>query len=1173
MMNSTFRETSRQLLVVLAVLALLSAVSWAQTGTGEINGLVTDPSGAVVANLQVTLTNTATGEKRTTQTTSSGDYHFPALSIVGTYTIAISPKGFKAVKVEGIVISVGIISTHDIRLEVGGGNEQITVEAGAERVQTTESQLSDLVPRQVWQDMPLEVRNQNSFIELLAGASPQDDSSNNRGAAVNGAREGAGDYLLEGVDNYEQGQAGRGQISIFDKGGAAVSISPDAIQEYRVISNSFEAQYGKAGGFITDTVLKSGTNNWHGSLFEYNRIQEFTANDFFSDRFGLRDHLVRNQFGGSFGGPIIKDKTFFFGAAEIHRARQSSPVTTTGTTSAFVNFVQSGAFETFQETNAGGVCMLYLGAPCPGALSMSSTTGPVFNTLYAKGPYPLATSAFSNAAAGLYTGGVVTYPVPVYGTLTVSEPDNQDEERFSVKFDQIFSQKDKLSGVYAYQNANSQNPFNGGYNVIGPPALEDGRGQDLGITWNHTFSPTVLNTARIGYLRHRLDFPPPAGYLGIPSYLTIDGMGVDFGLYAGLPQWFTENQFQYQESLAFVKGKHSFKTGVEYRRIRNGSTFDNDRYSSALPWGIEDTMTDLGFSSQFEQYFASQNDGGFPFGIPFGSAYLESAAVNPSTGQSPDFYRGYRANEFAAYFQDDWRVNGKLTLNLGLRWDYFGPPHNFQSNIDSNMYFGSTVTPVPTATSNPFFPANNPFYAGEATAVFQIRNHDIWNPDLNNFGPRVGFAWDPRGQGKFVLRGGFGIAYDRVFNNIFENIRFNPPLFSDNQIGVLFNGIAAGAAPQETPGLLTYPFTSLSLFNSKLYAPKPNPRHMDQNLETPYYEQVHFGVQWQLPHAFVFEPEYVGTFGHKLLGLEDTNTFDGRLACPPGTYTSGPCFTNGYPNGFPTTRINTSIGADNFRTNCCSSNYHAMQLTLRRSFASGLGMDVNYTFSKALDDVSDLFNNRSGEHPTDNMNPSVDYGPADFSLKHRFVGTVSYKLPFMKNNRWLGGWSTNAIIERQSGHPFSPYDGAGTYDLNKDGYYTDRIVSTVAPMSSVMHGNPAGNDVNNAIVGGGYLKASDWVEYTCPATVNGGLWCNPPIRRGSVTGPGFTNVDFNASKAFKITETSKLTLQANFFDLFNHPNFTVPVFNLQEASFGLSQGTFGDYGGHRITQLAIRFDF
>jgi len=1166
-MESAFRTILTRLFMGLAVVALLTGIGWAQAGTGQLAGLVTDPTGAVVANTQLTLINTATGERRTTTTTAGGDYRFSALPVVGTYRLELAPKGFKGVKIADIVISVGTTVTRDIKLEIGTGSEEVTVEAGAEVVQTTESALSQLVDRNIWQSMPLEVRNQNSFIELIPGAVPQDDQGvNNRGAAVNGARQGAGNYLVEGVDNYEQGQAGRGQISIFDKGGAAVSISPDAIQEYRVITNDFAAEYGKSGGFITDTVLKSGTNKWHGSVFEYNRVQALAANDWFSNEAQIRDHLVRNQFGGSIGGAIVPNKTFIYGVGEVHRARWSFPITTTSTTPQFLNFVKTGGLENWAETSPNGICNNQswwdnnLGdgtpgssgvtaAPCVGALSMASTTGPTFNKLYATQPYPLANGGpYSSIGAGAWTTGLV-FPVPVYGQTTVSNGDNQDEERFSVKFDQIFSDKDKFSVVYLYQRANSLNQYGGGWNTIGPPGAADGRGQDIGLNWNHNFSPTVLNTARFGYLRHRTDFPPVGTELGIPQYGTEDGMGVDFGLYGGLPQWFTENQFQYMDSLAFVRGKHSFKTGVEYRRIRNGSTFDNDRFSSVYPWGIEDTMTDLAFSDQVESVLTGSNAD-----HAVGGAYYMSAAVNPTTGQSPDFYRGFRANEYAAYFQDDWRMSNTLTLNLGLRWDYFGPPHNFQSNMDSNFYFGSPVTPVPTATDNPYFPVNSPFYASVATGSFQVRNHVIWNKDTNNFGPRLGFAWDPMGKAKFVVRGGFGIAYDRIYNNVFENIRFNPPYYSDNQIGYAVGKGAVG--PISTPGLFTYPFTSLSLFNDPLYAPKPNPRHMDQNMVTPYYEQAHLGVQWEFARGYVFEPEYVGNFGHKLIGLLDINTFDGREIA-----------------GVAHDRIDPNIGADNFRNNGFDSNYHSLQLTLRKAYGNGLGFNVNYTYSKALDDMSDLFNSRAGGHPTDNMNIRNDYGLADFDRRQRVVATLTYEVPFLKENRWLGGWGANTIISRQTGAPFSPYDGSRSYDLNQDGYFTDRIVPVAGdPMSTINNNiSPAGNPNNPDA--GGYLKPNTWETYTCPATVHGGLWCDPPTRRNSITGPGFVDVDFNVTKRFRVTEGSGVTFQANFFDLFNHPNFYAPVSDLNNPLFGLSQSTAGDTGGHRVVQLALRFDF
>jgi len=419
--------------------------------------------------------------------------------------------------------------------------------------------------------------------------------------------------------------------------------------------------------------------------------------------------------------------------------------------------------------------------------------------------------------------------------------------------------------------------------------------------------------------------------------------------------------------------------------------------------------------------------------------------------------------------------------------------------------------------------------------------------------------------------------YDRIYNNVFENIRFNPPFFSDNQIGPSRNGVAVG--PISSPGLVTYPFTSQIDYLSG-FSPVPNPRHMDQNMTTPYYEQAHLGLQWEFAKGWVFEPEYVTTYGKKLIGLSDINTYNGRVAfgtpCDPST---------GDPADVVGCRPNEAVGADNFRSNGYGSNYHALQASVRKAYSSGLSINANYTWSKAIDDVSDLFNNGAGARPTDNENHSIDKGPADFDTRHRVVATVSYELPFMKGNRFLGGWGMNTIVSYQTGHPWTPFGGnAGAADKNKDGYRTDRILPND-------HGVPTGSVESTEISGSpafGTLDRSKWgfnpdtntfSYFTCPASVNDGLWCNVPIGRNSVYGPSGAHVDFNITKRFKITENSGLTFQANFFDLFNHPNFLNPTAgnagssNLRNGDFSSSRATWGDNGGHRVTQLALRFDF
>jgi len=437
-------------LVVLFVLSF-SSITHAQVGQGEITGLVTDPSGASVPNAKVTLTSSATGGSRDTLTTSAGLYRFVAVPVVGTYAIKVEASGFKTAEAAGIVVSTGTVVTQDFHLEIGTATQTVSVEAGAEHIDTTDSSVSTLVDRRLWQSLPLEDRTQNTFINILPGVVPDQFGGTTRGAAVNGVRPGMSNYLLDGYDNNDQGQGGAGVGGPEGQPGAVTQLSPDAIQEYRVITNDFPAEYGKGGAFVNDTVLKSGTNDWHGSAFEYNRVQALAANDFFSNKAGIKDRLVRNQFGGSLGGPIVKDRTFFYATYERHTKRQASPITTTGTTQDFINFVKSGAFETFMETDPGGFCVANFGpaGACPGAFSKSATLGPNFTKLLAIGPFPLATKNLTPTAAGAFTSpnlgafpfATISYPVNVYGTVTVSDPVKLDQNQGSIKVDQRLSSK------------------------------------------------------------------------------------------------------------------------------------------------------------------------------------------------------------------------------------------------------------------------------------------------------------------------------------------------------------------------------------------------------------------------------------------------------------------------------------------------------------------------------------------------------------------------------------------------------------------------------------------------------------------------------------------------------------------------------------------------------------
>lgn len=1145
----------RKLLILAFALVLgLAAKQVYAQGNATLTGSVTDPNGAVVAGAAVKATNKGTNISYDTQTTDAGLYRFPTLP-VGIYRISAEASGFKSAQVENVTLTVGQTVTQDVKLEVGAPTETVTVQSGGEQLaQPNESSVSTLLNRTVWENYPLENRDTNEFINILPGAVPDAFAGSTRGAAVNGARGGMGNFLVEGYDNNDQGQGGRGALV----SGGITSISPDAIQEYRVITNNYSAQYGKAGGFVTDTVLRSGTNEIHGSLFAYNRIQKLAANDFFSNREGVKDSLVRNQFGGSFGGPIIRDKTFGFGSVEFHRLRQGAPLTAVSTTQQFIDFVRTGAFKTFHETDPGGFCVLNLGGPCPGAFANSATLGANFQQLQAANPIPLATTGLTNEAAGLFTGGllfndVTVYPVPVYGDVTVINSSFLNASRFTGKVDHIMSQRNRFTGTFLLEDSDTGDTHGGSDSTIGVPFLSPGRSILAGLSWIHDFSPTVINEAKVSYLRHVRDFAQCPGTEQLPSVVTgIDPLGVGFGCSSNLPQFFTDNQFQYQDHLSIVRGSHSFRTGVEYRRIRNGSAFEAIKNGLFLPHGIEEFLTDGFFGDEADLLtFGDFVFGGFTFA---------QASINPETGTLPEFYRGYRANEWAAYFQDDWKFSRRLTLNLGLRWEYFGPPHNFRSGIDSNFFFGSGDTPVPNPSPNVFFPVDSTLTARVVRGSFQQRDNEIWQKDFNNFAPRVGFAWDVLGTQKLVVRGGGAISYDRIWNNLFENIRFNAPFFAFATVGAFGGGAGLPAGPLSTPGLFGVPFTAANtaLFNNPAFNPVPSPRHMDENLVTPYIQQFNLGVQYEFARDFLFEANYIQTGGRNLTGVIDINTFNGRT------------------RGGSSRRPNPDLGGDNFRTNAFKSTYHGGQFIVRNRSWRGLQFNSHYTFAKAIDEISDAFNSRGGLRPTDNFNISLDRARADFDVRHRFVTGFTYDLPFFKGNRWLGGWVMSGVVQLQSGVPFSVFHSG--QDPNADGYLTDRAVfiGSTYPAAYLRNRSPADGFFNASLFEGMNTRVAQLGPAAACGPGNGVVvsatqwWCNGTSGRNILSGPTFENVDFGIHKRFRVTEDTSIQLQANAFNIFNHPNFGLPVSNLNSSQAGRSISTVGT---PRVIQLAIRLDF
>jgi len=1123
----------------------------AQAGLGSLAGTVTDSSKAVVNGATVTLSNPGLNFERQVVTSSTGFYRFVALPVGAGYILKVQAPGFKNTELKGITTSVGTTLDVDIMLTVGAAVDtvEVTASQNVEQVQTESAAISQLIDSEIWQNSPLEERTQNAFINLTAGATP--DSGTGRGSSVDGARTGTGNFLVGGMDNNDQGQGGASAVG---GGGAVTTISPDAIQEYRVIAHIPPAEYGRAGGFTTDTVLKSGTSKWHGSLFEYNRIQKLAGNDWFSNQAGIRDHLVRNQFGGSIGGRLYKDRTFFYASYEGHHRRTGSPTTGNVITPDFYNYVKSGAFEKFMEGTADqdpstagpdtfptiGICPALLGAPCPGALTSAATTGPIFESLFKAEPtaYPFDTAEATNQAGGLYTGGIIQYPVNIYAVHTGIVTDALNQNRGSLKIDHKLSERDQLSAAYL-ADLYTDTYSNGGTSVFGPPGENIGGSQNFSFTLTHTFTPSLLNLFRAGYLRHVSNFDTP-NTKGIASIFALDPTFTGFGAPSNIPQYFTENEFLYSDSITWSKARHSFKAGFQYIRTRNGSSFFADVNGTLAPWDTENLLTDAQLNDQFEAYSVATYDA-LPFGDYFGALGEVTAAVDSTTGSVPDVYRGFRANEYAAYIQDDYKPTSRLTLNLGVRWDYFGPPHNFRPGFDSNVYFGAYGTPTPNG--NQFMPTV-PFAGAIQGAKFIQKNSQIWNKDTTSIGPRIGIAYDVFGNGKLALRGGFGIGFDRLYNNVYENLRFNTPRYSDNSIGAAIGSAPAGALL--TPGLYQVPFTGngmLAGFNGK-----PVPRHINQNLVNAYYEQMNGGFEYQIKSGYVWETNYVGTLGRRLVGLDNINTYPGRTA----------------GHGNSSTRLNKIFNNDNFRTNGFSSNYNSFQTSVRKGYSNGLQFMANYTYSKAMDQISDVFTQRQAGNaatgPQNSWDWNYDYGPADFDLRHNVVVTLNYQTQWKKQNRLLGGWGISPILAMHSGTPFSPYSSSSKYNPIKDGRTgINRTVYTGT-------GSPKGAITHSSSPATAYLKAGSFAEYTCPG---GQLWCEPPISRNTLIGPAYKNLDLGISKHIATWENQGFTFQANFFNIFNHPNFANPTADTNNSTFGKSLSD----AGPRVTQLSLRYDF
>ena len=1087
-----------QHLFLFCLVLLVPCLLLAQSYRGSIRGHVLDPSGSVIVGAKITAKNAATGQTRETVSGGDGAYVLAELP-AGEYTVTAESAGLSPVA-QNVVVSVGLDTTADFDFtRVAKQNTQLTITAEAPVIDESRDVLGEVVERKLVADLPLNGRDFGKLVALVPGATvePSGVAAVQDGFGqftINGNRDRSNNYTLDGTDNNDPffNNSALNQTGI---GGAPASLLPiDAIQEFN-LQSQFPAEYGRNSGSVINIITKSGANQFHGSVFEFVRNDMFDARNYFNrviDSSGVshpKTAFRNNQFGAAIGGPIIKDKTFFFGAYEGQRERVGSDFSLLVPTATQISEAQA--------------IMAGSGTPASPALTN------------------ILTKFFPAGTTGVVPGVV---------------HDSNDVDSLIAKIDHQFTDRETLSGRYAYASSQQTFPLGGLGGFGSGSRLPDfaqtspARVQVVSASLLSTLSAQKLNEVRFGYSRYRTSFSSldanfdpstlgidfGTGKLGLPE-IDFNGAFDNLGATAfSVPRGRTSQSFQILDNFTLEKGRHTIKFGGEYRRAQISSFNDNlERglfsFSSADP-------TTLGPCTQAVPV-AGCGDSGV---LTLVSYYQGNnfPSIDAGNTQRTTFNNG-----LAFFAQDDFRATSHLTLNLGLRWEYFGPISE-QNNILANLGTDGVLHMVGTGGVN-----------------------GAYNRDLHNFGPRFGFAWNP--IPKTVIRGGYGIYYDYIPQDLmianFTNDAglVTPPLGPKPVISLANNyNQAAFSSPAPGVPVFTVPPGPYPIAGSDIFF---TPR----NMPTPYSQSWNLNVQQEMAKNVALQVGYVGSKGTKLVRLLDANQPDAAGVRPNANY------------GF----------MDEFAP-LSSSTYNALQTTLRVQGVHGISGFAGYTFSKSLDDASDGidYNFSTVALPQNSYDLAAEHGPSNFDTRHRFTAGFIYQIPRFKGPRRLGeGWQFNTILTAQSGRPVPIVSADDTSGLSFDQFPSP---SNFHQRPNIVPGmNPINSNWESSPDGIGYL--------------NGNAFTDPPLGtfgnlgRNSIYGPKYWDLDFAVEKNTPLTEHVNLQLRAEFFNLFNHPNFALPNWFVSPGSPGLitqtpdqaqtNPGLGG--GGPRVIQLAAKLMF
>jgi hypothetical protein len=1193
-------------ILLLAVFLVGAPPAVAQKDTGAIVGTVHDASGAVVVGAKVSVTDFERGQTFTTTTNSSGEYVASPLRI-GRYTVTVEHPGFKTAASTVVEINVQDRAAVNITLQVGSAMDRIEVEATTPLIQTETSELGQVVDSKRVSTLPLNGRNFAQLALLSAGTAPSEPGARDEGGygfSSNGARSLQNNFLLDGVDNNSN------LPDLLNETNFVIQPPIDALEEFKVQTNAYSAEFGRGNGAIVNAVIKSGKNQLHGSLWEFLRNEKLDSRNYFDDRSASTPPYKRNQFGGTLGGPVVipgfyngKDRTFFFFDYEGLRVRQAqtqtalvpdshwlqgdftnnpdgstlldygTPVSTlaldgmTMVPALDCNGVQTYAGEMF-DTRQTGTSTLYATKLCGVPFGYNGSGQPVnLIPLGKQDPLALRLAALY-PAAGASKNGNNFLANPVLA---------ESRTNFDIRVDERFSDADSVFFRFSYEDQPSTIPGTFGGIADGGgffSGVEENSYRSFATSWTRIFKPTLINEFRLGYNRinsQRAQLNANKDISGDPTF-NINFPGVPFSPGIGglpqltfndvatlgsptfLPSKELQNSYTLSENLTWVQGRNIFKYGAEVRRE------EFTIYQPASPRG------NLDFSAGFTDNPAAPGSGGTGF-ASFLVGLTDGGSINNL--HNIDYFR----QTYAFYGQDDWKVTDRLTLNLGLRYELFLPVterHNQLATFDLTHPLTPTLI-VPRGDTLQLTPT-----IATQVAISATGSKSLIATDWNNFAPRIGFAFEI--APKSVLRAGYGIFYGGQENGPYSNPSpgFNPPFFVTQSFAGPCGAPSANPAlfssdpnlnndcavpgvsnqPSENPGtaglFVGFPATALTDPNSPIFF------SVDQNLRTPYMQQWHLGVEQELPGNSVLELTYAGSKGTKLYTF-----FNGNQAAPDPDPTSPTAPRRPVPS--------IDAGIDWFRSTGKSS-YHSLQAHYEKRFQHGLQLQASYTWAHSLD-----ISSNANLGPTQNNSdfrdfrfPGAEYGNSDFDVRHRFVFSSIYELPLGRGKQFLGhasglaneivgGWQMANIVSITTGNWYTVLDGSGNFanaDSNAGG------ASQRPDQIGDPHAKPC--------LSGTYFNTCAFGD---PAA---GSFGN--VGRNTIQGPGNKDWDFSLFKTFSIVEKAHLEFRAEFFNILNHTNFLFAKSGPQNGNgstiLGASQfGFLTAARDPRQIQLALKLSF